>query len=72
MKNYIIYRCKICGCEFILPKQYVRINESRGDYIACPYGGHKQIIVVGAYDYVKECMQNDSFKRENRRMKQRS
>ncbi len=71
MKNYIIYRCKICGCEFILPKQYVKFNEGKGNYIACPYRGHKKITVVGAYDSVKECMQHDSFKRENRRIKQK-
>lgn len=46
MKNYIIYKCKICGCEFILPKKYVRTNEGQGNYISCPYKGHKDIIVT--------------------------
>lgn len=71
MKEYIIYKCKICGCEFILPKQYVRLNENKGNYIACPYRGHKNIVVTGAYDSIKEVMDHSSYKRENRRIKQK-
>lgn len=70
MKEYIIYKCKTCGCIFILPKKHVRINEGKGNYITCPYRGHKGIIVTGAHDSIKECMDHASYKRENRRMKQ--
>lgn len=69
-KEYIVYKCKICGCEFILPKQYVRLNEDKGNYIACPYRGHKNIIVTGAFDSVKEAMDNHVWVREKRRMGQ--
>jgi len=70
MKEYVIYRCKICGCEFILPKQYVRINDNKGNYISCPYRGHRKVSVVGSYDSIKECMDNHVYVREGRRMRQ--
>lgn len=70
MKEYIIYRCKICGCEFILPKQYVRITEDKNNYISCPYKGHKSITVIGAYDSLKKCMDNTVYVREKGKVKQ--
>lgn len=70
MKEYIIYKCKICGCEFILPRQYVKANEDKGNYISCPYRGHKNITVVGAYDSIKECMNSRVYVRERRRIRQ--
>lgn len=54
MKEYIVYICKICGCEFILPKEHVKFNEDKGNYISCPYKGYKKITVVDTYDSVKE------------------
>lgn len=70
MKEYIVYKCKNCGCEFILPNQYVKLNESKENYISCPYRGHKNVIVIGAYDSIKECMDNSVYVREGRRMRQ--
>lgn len=71
MKEYLVYRCKICGCEFILPKQYVKLNEDKGNYLSCPFRGHKNIVVAGAYDSIKECMDHISYTRDGRRIKQK-
>lgn len=70
MKNYLIYRCKICNKNFILPKNEVELNKEQGNYLTCPFKGHKNIIVTGAYDSIKECMDHVSYKRENKRIKQ--
>lgn len=71
MKEYLVYKCNICNCEFILPKQYVKINQSRDNYISCPYRGHKQIIVTGSYDNLKDCMDHDSHKKINGKIVQK-
>ncbi|MDR7856321.1 hypothetical protein [Tissierella sp.] len=70
MKEYITYRCKICGCSFILLAEETKHNEDKGNYISCPFKGHKNIVVTGAYDSVKECMQERSYKRERGSIKQ--
>ncbi|WP_353096328.1 hypothetical protein [Tissierella praeacuta] len=70
MKEYVVYRCKICGCNFILPIEHVKYNEKLGNYISCPFKGHKNIIVTGAYDSIKECMKERSYKRDKGKMKQ--
>lgn len=70
MKEYIIYRCKVCGCSFILLTEETKNNESKGNYITCPFKGHKNIIVTGAYDSIKECMAERSYKRDRGKMKQ--
>lgn len=69
--EYIIYRCKICGCSFILPIDEVKHNEDKGNYLTCPFRGHKDIMVTGAYDSIKECMQHTSYKREKGSLKQK-
>lgn len=71
MKEYIVYKCKTCGCEFILPKQYYKLNQDKGDYISCPYKGHRNIIVTGAYDSLKECMSSNVYVREKGKIKQK-
>ena len=70
MKEYIIYKCKTCECEFILPKKHVRTNVDKGNDIRCPYRNHKNIIVTGAHDSIKDCMSNNVYVREKGRMKQ--
>ena len=36
MKEYIIYRCKVCGGSFIFPKNEVKLNEDKGNFfLAC-------------------------------------
>lgn len=70
MKEYIIYRCKICGGSFILPKNEVKLNEDKGNYLTCPFRGHKAIVVTGAYDSLKECMDNRVYVKEGRRIRQ--
>lgn len=70
MKNYIVYKCKVCECVFVLPKEYVRTNENKGNYLSCPFRGHKNIAVAGSYDSVKECMDNHVYVREGGRMRQ--
>lgn len=71
MKEYIVYKCKICGCSFVLPSSEVIFNEKQGNYISCPFKGHKNIVVTGAYDSIKECMSERSYKRDKGKIKQR-
>jgi len=70
MKDYIVYKCKICKKTFILLTEEVRFNESKGNYISCPFRGHRNISVTGAYDSIKECMDNSVYVREGRRTRQ--
>ncbi len=70
MKEYIVYKCKICGCSFILPTSEVKYNEEKGNYISCPLKGHKNIVVTGAYDSIKECMDHSSYKRDKGKIRQ--
>lgn len=70
MKEYIIYRCKTCGCSFILLAEETKYNESKGNYLSCPFKGHKDIVVTGAYDSIKECMGHGSYRREKGSIKQ--
>jgi len=70
MKEYIVYKCLVCGCIFILPSDHVKYNENEGNYITCPFRGHKQIVVSGAYDSLKECMEHSHYKRDHRAIKQ--
>ena len=62
-KNYIIYQCKECGCVFIIPKEYIDYSK----YITCPlHGRHHQVIVIGAYDSLAECMGHIKYRRNSR------
>lgn len=70
MKDYIVYKCRVCHKYFILLTEEVRMTESKGDYITCPHKGHRDIIVTGAYDSVKECMGHSSYKRDKGSMRQ--
>lgn len=59
--NYIIYRCKTCGTEFIIPKEFIDYNNN---YITCPiHGKHSNVIVIGACDQIKDCMKARKYKR---------
>lgn len=70
--GYVIYKCKICGKHFILMTNEIKYSEEESKYITCPYHGkHKNIIVVGKYEGIKECMKYDGFKRVNGRMQRR-
>ena len=70
--GYIIYKCKICNRGFILFTNEVKHSEEESSFITCPYHGkHKNIIVVGKYENIKECMDHDSFMRKGGRIKQR-
>jgi DNA-directed RNA polymerase subunit RPC12/RpoP len=70
-KEYIIYKCLNCNRSFILLASEVRNDNSRDKYISCPFHGkHRKIIVTGAYDSLKECMQERSYKRDKGKMKQ--
>lgn len=71
MKNFLIYRCKICNKHFILDKEEVQLNLDKGNYLCCPFRGHRDIVVAGSYDSVGECMEHISFAREGGRMKQK-
>ena len=67
---YITYRCSICGTEFIMPTAHLNKAEIEGRYLACPYG-HRDIVVAGRYDDLKDCMQHDYYRKENRAIKQK-
>ena len=61
MKNYVIYKCTECGTEFIIPIAYIDYNNN---YITCPmHGKHTNIIVVGSYYKICECMEERAYKR---------
>ena len=61
-RNYIVYKCAQCGCVFIIPMEYVTY---KSDYMTCPlHGKHKDILVVGAYDDLLECMSNRIYHRD--------
>lgn len=71
MKDYIVYKCLMCGCIFILPIEHVKYNEDKGNYISCPFRGHKNIIVAGAFDDLKQCMEEQRiYKRDRGSIKQ--
>ena len=62
-KNYIMYKCKECGTVFIIPKEYISHTHN---YITCPlHGRHHQVIVIGAYDDLSECMSARKYKRNS-------
>ena len=53
-KAYTIYKCQECGCEFIIPGEWVDYSKH---YLTCPrHGRHHQIKVIGAYDDLEGCM----------------
>jgi DNA-directed RNA polymerase subunit RPC12/RpoP len=67
---YVAYRCMVCGTEFILPTETLKIAEKEGRYLSCPLG-HKHIEVAGRFDDLKECMERQHvYKREHGRVKQ--
>lgn len=69
--RYIIYKCRVCNRGFILFSNDVRHTEEESKFITCPYHGkHKDIIVVGAYEGIGECMDNHSYKRVNGKIRQ--
>lgn len=58
MKQYIEYKCLDCNKSFILKKEDVTHSAREAKYITCPfYGRHKNIIVIGCYDNLKELME---------------
>ncbi|MGJ0848335.1 hypothetical protein ACR77J_16715 [Tissierella praeacuta] len=70
-KEYIVYKCLNCNRSFILLASEVKYNENESKYITCPYHGkHRKIIVTGAYDSIKECMDSSVYVRDGRRMRQ--
>ena len=69
---YIVYRCRTCGKHFVLFSNEVKHSEEESTYLTCSYNGkHKDIIVCGRYESIKECMDHDSYKRINGKIKQR-
>lgn len=66
---YMAYQCRQCGTVFIIPTEYIERMEKQKRYIACNFG-HRNIEKLDKYDNLKECMQERSYKRENRRIKQ--
>ena len=69
---YIIYKCKICHKYFILMTNEIDYSEEESRYVTCPYHGkHKNIIVVGKHEHIKECMDHASYARVSGRMKQK-
>ncbi|MBU5311897.1 hypothetical protein KQI38_07630 [Tissierella carlieri] len=70
-KEYIVYKCLNCNKSFILLASEVKHDAEEDQYITCPYHGkHRKIVVTGAYDSIKECMQERSYKRNKGKMKQ--
>ena len=70
----IIYKCNICGRNFILFSNQLKYSEEEGRYIACTYfAGHRDITVIGQinrYGEINKCMQNRSYRKERGKIKQ--
>lgn len=70
--SYLIYRCVKCGRHFVLMTNEVKYSEEESTYITCPYhGSHKDIVVCGKYDSIKECMAHDSYEKVKGRIRMR-
>lgn len=47
MREYIVYRCKICGCNFAVERSYIKHAEQEYRYLTCPlHGKHRDINVI--------------------------
>ena len=54
-KNHILFKCKKCGCEFTIPKEWIKATTN---WVGCPlHGKHNATVGIGAYDSLCECMQ---------------
>lgn len=72
MKRYVVYRCKICNKHTILINAEVNHSERAGRYMTCGHDGrHRSLVVTGAYDNLKECMDNHSYVKVAGRVRQR-
>lgn len=67
---YQAFKCKKCGTEMIIPTYQLKNMEEKGRYIACPFG-HQHLEKLDRYDSLKECMKQDSYSKENGKVKQR-
>lgn len=73
MSEIIQYKCKDCNKTFFLLEEEVDHSEKAAVYITCPYfGKHKNIIVTGKYENLRELNKimtdKDIYKRKNGRM----
>lgn len=64
---YTNFECSKCRNEFILITE--ELNSSKG-YIVCPYCSSKNIRKTKETDNLKECMQEDAFKRKHGALRQ--
>ncbi|OSA92573.1 UNVERIFIED_ORG: hypothetical protein B2H93_14540 [Clostridium botulinum] len=64
-KIYTSFKCKVNSCkgEFIVPTEYLNVNERKGRYLTCPYCNSKNIKEVNAVDNLKECMDHATYKK---------
>ena len=68
-RNYIVFKCKACGCEFAMPKEQMTTTTN---YVGCPLNGrHNATVVIGSYDNLNECMDHDKYKIEHGVVKQK-
>jgi len=68
--EYIVYKCKHCILEFIMPIDGVRRAEVMNTIISCPLC-HGGVSKVGAYEDLRVCMEDARvYKRINGRVHQ--
>ena len=67
LKIYTNFECNKCKKEFILITD--ELKNSNG-YIVCPYCSSKNIRKGNETDNLKECMQENAFKRKNGALRQ--
>jgi hypothetical protein len=68
--EYIVYKCKHCILEFIMPIDGVRRAEVMNTIISCPLC-HGGVSKVGAYEDLKQCMEKvNTYERKNGRIVQ--
>lgn len=67
LKIYTSYCCDKCIREFIILTE--ELQQHRG-YLVCPYCSSKNIRKSKETDNLKECMQEDAFKRKHGALRQ--
>lgn len=67
---YTAMKCKKCKREFILITGELMAAIKSNRYIACPYCNSKNINLSKETDDLRQCMQEDVFKRKHGALRQ--
>lgn len=67
LKIYISFKCIKCKKELILITEEFKSHKG---YIACPYCNSQKLVKTKETNDLRECMQEDAFKREHGALRQ--